>query len=71
MTQQPKGDVLVDSLNLAFTIQREKFRVEIRKNKIDRCLNGKRFQNLPIDFLGETKALQTENKDLPSFEVFF
>ena len=60
----------VDALHLVSSLQREKFRVEIRKNKTDRFLNRKRFQNISLDILGEFKILREENKDLPSLEVY-
>ena len=60
-----------EALHLASSVQREKFRVEIRKNKIEKSLNGKRFQNISIDILKEFKTLSDENKDLPCLEVDF
>lgn len=53
-----------DSLRLPFA-KREKYRFEIRKNKIDISLNKKRALIMEIDLNGET----IENKDLPSIEV--
>lgn len=53
-----------DSFRLPFA-KREKYRFEIRKNKIDISLNKKRALIMEIDLNGET----IENKDLPSVEV--
>lgn len=58
-----------DALSFALGQQREKFRVEIRRSRVESCLNGKRFQSLPFDYLREGRSLRAENQDLPSLEV--
>ena len=65
-----KEDILVDpAMNLAFALQRETFSIEIRRNKIEKSLNAKRFQNNHSDVLEEAISLQAENKELPLLEV--
>ena len=59
------------SVNFALNMQREKFRVEIRKNKIENFLNGKRFADLPLDFEKENQKLHALQENIPSLEVFF
>lgn len=59
-----------DILHLGVLIQREKFRVEIRKDKISNFLNISRFQNITPNFLGEFKLFHERNKDFPSLHVY-
>ena len=58
------------SVNFALNMQREKFRVEIRKNKIENFLNGKRFADLPLDLEKENQKLLALQENIPSLEVF-